>query len=82
MDNQNIENLKEEEQMKYVEYALQATTDLETRYMDEKSAYDEQEINCIDIFSLRIISLLVCRGKPQDKAQYLSQFINQGSDEY
>jgi len=40
--------------------------------MDEKSAYDEQEINCIDIFSLRIISLLVCRGKPQDKAQYLS----------
>lgn len=28
-------------------------------------------MQCIDLFALRILSLLICRGKPNDKAIFL-----------
>jgi len=29
------------------------------------------EVQCIDLFTLRILSLLICRGKPNEKANFL-----------
>jgi hypothetical protein len=35
----------------------------------------------VDIFSLRVLSLIVCRGKPTEKAKFLADLINHGIKE-
>lgn len=42
----------------------------------DEQKYDGKEVDCIDIFCLRILSLLVCRGKPADKATFLADLTN------
>ena len=41
----------------------------------------EFEVQCIDLFCLRVLSLLICRGKACDKAAYLASSANQNQNE-
>ena len=40
-----------------------------------------EEVKCIDLFSLRVLALIVCRGKPNDKTSFLAAMVNLGYDE-
>lgn len=41
----------------------------------------EEEVVCIDLFGLRILSLAVCRGKATDKASFLASISNLSNHE-
>ena len=52
--------------------------ELENSYEEEK---DEFDVECIDLFSLRVLSLLVCRGKSSEKASFLANLANEANHE-
>ena len=69
-------NLSEEQQNDYIKQSLKTVLELE-KQEDEES----DEINCIDLFSLRVLSLMVCRGRGGDKASFLASMANLDNDE-
>ena len=44
---------------------------MELDQIDKEDEIVEEEVECIDLFALRVLSLLVCRGKTMDKAKFL-----------
>jgi len=42
--------------------------------------FNDKEVDCIDIFCLRILSLLVCRGRPADKAAFLAELTSESEE--
>jgi len=44
---------------------------MELEKIDKEDQVVNEEVECIDIFALRVLSLVVCRGKPIDKAKLL-----------
>jgi len=51
--------------------------DLDNQKLDEQNEFDDEEIECIDIFCLRVLSLIVCRGKPTQKASFMADLANE-----
>lgn len=43
---------------------------------EKQDAHSKRQTTCIDIFCLRVLSLLVCRGKKEEKAAYLAALCN------
>jgi len=51
----------------------------ELERQDEEAKKDE--IDCIDLFSVRMLSLLVCRGRANEKASFLASMANLDNEE-
>lgn len=49
--------------------------------LEKQEDEESDEINCIDLFSLRTLSLMVCRGRGGDKASFLASMANLDNDE-
>lgn len=45
----------------------------------KKDQNNAKGVRFVDIFSLRVLSLLTCRGKPTEKAKFLAELVNHGS---
>lgn len=45
-------------------------------YAFQQKKQCKEEVECIDVFCLRILSLLICRGSNMEKAEYLASIIN------
>lgn len=80
MDKEQTENMSCQEKKDYLKDAYEMIIHLEetqSAAATEGSEYVADEVDCIDIFCLRILSLLVCRGRPADKATFLAELTNQ-----
>ena len=51
--------------------------ELENSYIEDQNEFDA---GCIDLFSLRVLSLLVCRGKSSEKASFLANMANEDNN--
>ena len=71
--------LSDDRQSDLFKESLKATVELHDQKKSDKfdgdNKTDKKEVKYIDIFALRILSLLMCRGKKVEKAKVLSQII-------
>ena len=75
MNTEATSHLSPEEQDAYLQNSLRIIQELSNKTVDVKPT-EEKEFQCIDIFSLRILSLLVCRGTSGEKAAFLAKLVN------
>jgi hypothetical protein len=51
---------------------------------DQQTQVEESEVKdfkCIDLFGMRVLSLLVCRGHPREKAEFLAKLITKDAED-
>lgn len=68
----------------FVRESIEATIKLEKEESNQESNPFDDDLSSdkyIDIFSLRVLSLIVCRGKPMEKAKFLADLICHGNKE-
>lgn len=70
MNTEAIGHLSSEEQEEYMQNSLRIIQELSDQATQETPGA-EKETKCVDMFSLRVLSLLVCRGVSGDKATFL-----------
>lgn len=75
MDTDSISHLSEKEQDEYLQNSLRMIQELSDQSTKTAPA-EEVEYKCIDLYSLRVLSLLVCRGASRDKANFLAGIVN------
>jgi len=75
LDPKNTDQMTEDERRNHIEYTIEASLELYAK-ANKESHYDQQEVDCVDIFTLRVLSLLVCRGLPDEKAAFLAKLTN------
>lgn len=80
MDTDAISHLSSQEQDEYLQKSLKIIQEL-----SDQSTKDEpletKDFECIDLFTIRILSLVICRGQSRDKATMLANLINEDSEE-
>lgn len=79
MDTEAISHLTSQEQEEYLQSSLriiQELSDQTTKQVEEVET--QKEFKCIDLFSVRVLSLLVCRGHHREKAEFLAKLVTRG----
>jgi len=76
MDREMMDTMSYEQKKDYIKNAYNTIMQMEGNENKDEQEYDDKEVDCIDIFCLRILSLLVCRGRPADKATFLAELTN------
>lgn len=77
---QKISAKQRKKMRKQQKYAVAKTTIVQQE-QEKVEENLEFEVQCIDLFCLRVLSLLICRGKASDKAAYLASTANLKQDE-
>lgn len=73
--------LSDEKQNQYLKESLQVSLQLSSCQSECEDDEDQQKVRFVDLFSLRVLSLLACRGKPTEKAKLLADLVNQSEKE-
>lgn len=69
--------MSDDMQNQFLRESIMATMQLEAGKPDGKSTEDQKYVQFVDIFCLRVLSLITCRGKPTEKAKFLANLVNQ-----
>lgn len=69
--------LSDDMQNQFLKESLRATILIgKSNSEDDKPSEERKSLRYIDMFGLRVLSLLVCRGKQTEKAKYLANLVN------
>lgn len=81
MNTDAISHLSSDEQEEYLQQSLRIIQELSDQTTKEVTQEDSsKEFRCIDLFSIRVLSLLVCRGHQREKAEFLAKLIMRGEE--
>lgn len=80
MNTEAISHLTSQEQDEYLQKSLKIIQELS----DSSSKVEPLEVKdfkCIDLYAIRVLSLMICRGTSKEKAIYLANLITLNQEE-
>lgn len=83
LDPSTMNFLSDDKQNQFLKESIKATMQLERSNSEgsKQSVEDQKTARFVDLFSLRVLSLLACRGTPTEKAKFLAKLSNEASEE-
>lgn len=80
MNTDAISHLSSEEQDEYLQNSLKIIQELSDQATKDRQV-ETKDFECIDLYTIRILSLLICRGISKDKATFMADLINHNTDD-
>ena len=80
MDTDAISHLSSQEQDDYLQKSLKIIQE-RSEQTTQVEEVEVKDFKCIDLFSIRVLSLLVCRGHSREKAEFLARIITKDAED-